>query len=561
MVVVASLAEAVSQAQAGSSFGSRRTSNAPNAGSSSGFAGFSTPNKPAETSNAGQSSNLFGLAVSTGSGGFFGNAGSNAASGHANATPASKPSTGYSFGSTTPAGNPPLNNAATGGTTSSPFGNIKPQEGNATNTSTLFGNLGAAKSSAQSSGGAAAPSNPFGGFSQPSADFLGSSKPPESTATTSSAQPSGGIFGAGQSNSSSSLFGNKAPQSGGVMFSNPNNPQGGGDNNSQGNATKPSLFPNLGGHSSISQSTSSSADNAPKPAFSFPPPKSQPTIENAGPTPTQAPGGLSFFGQSTSSGTSAPAPATASTAAPAGGLFSSLGGTSAAPSTTAPVSGLFSLGGASTTPSNTGTATTAAPSTTSASGLSSSLFSNPGTSATSAATSQPTAQAPVAGGPSGTGPSNTKPAASAGGPLGTGSSNTNLGASTSGPPPTAQSRLKNKSMDEIITRWASDLSKYQKEFQKQAERVASWDRMLVENSEKIQKLYGSTLEAERATTEVERQLTAVENDQNELEIWLDYYEREVDSLTSKQIGQGESLQGPDSERERTYAKPLISDSS
>lgn len=105
-------------------------------------------------------------------------------------------------------------------------------------------------------------------------------------------------------------------------------------------------------------------------------------------------------------------------------------------------------------------------------------------------------------------------------------------------------------MDEIITRWASDLSKYQKEFQKQAERVAAWDRMLVENSEKIQKLYGSTLEAERATTEVERQLTAVENDQREVEIWLDHYEKEVDKLTFTH-SHGESLQGPDQERERT----------
>lgn len=131
------------------------------------------------------------------------------------------------------------------------------------------------------------------------------------------------------------------------------------------------------------------------------------------------------------------------------------------------------------------------------------------------------------------------------------SSNPILGASTTGPAPNPQSRLKNKSMDEIITRWATDLSKYQKEFQKQAEQVSAWDRMLVENSEKIQKLYGSTLEAERAMTEVERQLTAVENDQEELTTWLNQYEKEVDSMMSAQVVQGESLQGPDQERERT----------
>ena len=106
-------------------------------------------------------------------------------------------------------------------------------------------------------------------------------------------------------------------------------------------------------------------------------------------------------------------------------------------------------------------------------------------------------------------------------------------------------------MDDIITRWASDLSKYQKQFQKQAEKVAQWDRMLVENSEKIQRLYGSTLEAERATTEVERQLTSVESDQTELEQWLDHYEKEVDQMMENQVGQGDGLSGPDSEREKT----------
>ena len=81
--------------------------------------------------------------------------------------------------------------------------------------------------------------------------------------------------------------------------------------------------------------------------------------------------------------------------------------------------------------------------------------------------------------------------------------------------------------------------------------MATWDRMLVENSDKIQKLYGSTLEAERATVEVERQLSAVENDQAELEYWLEHYERQVDEMMATQVGQGDSLYGPDQERERT----------
>lgn len=113
-------------------------------------------------------------------------------------------------------------------------------------------------------------------------------------------------------------------------------------------------------------------------------------------------------------------------------------------------------------------------------------------------------------------------------------------------------RLKNKTMDEIITRWATDLSKYQKEFKDQAAQVAQWDRLLVENGERIQKLYLETFEAEKGSREIERQLVGIESQQEELESWLDRYEGEVDAMFSKQLGHGEQLTGPDQEREKTY---------
>jgi nuclear pore complex protein Nup62 len=115
-------------------------------------------------------------------------------------------------------------------------------------------------------------------------------------------------------------------------------------------------------------------------------------------------------------------------------------------------------------------------------------------------------------------------------------------------------RLKNKTMDEIITRWATDLSKYQKEFKDQASKIAEWDRMLVENGEKIQKLYTSTYEAERANTEIDRQLGNVESQQEELGSWLDRYEEDLNELFAKNAGgaPGEQVAGPDQERERTY---------
>jgi nuclear pore complex protein Nup62 len=109
-------------------------------------------------------------------------------------------------------------------------------------------------------------------------------------------------------------------------------------------------------------------------------------------------------------------------------------------------------------------------------------------------------------------------------------------------------------MDEIITRWAADLSKYQKEFQSQAEQVASWDRALVENSDKVRQLYSKTFQAERDAAEVERQLTMMEENQQELDSYLDRYEKEIDNLMKMHGvgGKNESLRGPDQERERTY---------
>jgi nuclear pore complex protein Nup62 len=132
-------------------------------------------------------------------------------------------------------------------------------------------------------------------------------------------------------------------------------------------------------------------------------------------------------------------------------------------------------------------------------------------------------------------------------------SNTTSGfsASTTGPP-SQLPRLKNKTMDEIITRWATDLSKYQKEFKDQASKIAEWDRLLVENGEKIQKLYTSTYEAERASSEIERQLSNVESQQEELTAWLDRYESDLNELYAKQGGGNEQVAGPDQERERTY---------
>ena len=469
---------------------------------------FSTPNKPSEqpATSQSQTSNLFGGAASTGSGFSFGNLASNSSTAGqtATTTPTSKPTSNLFGNSTTPAGPPPSN------TTGANSGSVLFGKPPAPTSSNPFASFGQSSSAQQPTPSTTTKPGALGGFS------LGAITAQGSSATSSGAQ-STSIFSSTPNAANSNPFGNKrGSESNGGLFSNLGKTQDTGATKSdvsqpsQSAAPQPSnIFstgPQIAATSTAPKTnTSLFGDANAKPALNFGK-ATQGTV--ASPAATQS--GFNFFDKVTSSGTSAP-----SASAPSsnlGDLFPSFGKPNDKATTTTIDSGVLPAPASTTAPAT------------------SNLFGNPDKAANSA-NSQAPAQATAN--------------------QGLGGLNTNLGASTAGPAPTAQSRLKNKSMDDIITRWASDLSKYQKEFQQQAEKVATWDRMLVENSNKIQKLYGSTLEAERATTEVERQLSAVENDQEELSLWLDHYEKEVDVMISSSVGQGENLSGPDQERERT----------
>lgn len=107
-------------------------------------------------------------------------------------------------------------------------------------------------------------------------------------------------------------------------------------------------------------------------------------------------------------------------------------------------------------------------------------------------------------------------------------------------------------MDEVLTRWATDMSRYSKEFKDQAETIARWDQIIVDNSSKIDKLYVRTRTCERQTMSVDMQLAAVENQQSELESWLTKYETDIDEMLAKDSATPTELGGPDQERERTY---------
>ncbi|ODH28353.1 hypothetical protein ACO22_03954 [Paracoccidioides brasiliensis] len=427
------------------------------------------------------------------------------------------PSTGSLFGNATP--------AASGAT--SVFGNMsttpaKPPPQSSTGSS-LFGNQGSTKpGESVPLFGQKPSSNPFGGQGAITGTLSSTSASTPATTTTT-------------------LFPN-APQSqttsSGNLF---NVPATKGQNSeTEKSDAKPSAL-STAGTSTTPQTSgspfsvpSTSGTQSPQKQSSFP--SSKPTFGTLTPaTPAetaQKPLFGSQGGSSASTSTPSTTATTTTTATPAGGLFVGI----STPKTNAPkesttpastpgqaASGMFNLN----KPSTTTAPTTSTPATTSTTDGKTTITAPPTTDTTTATTTActtPTTTATASG----------------------------LGASIVGPPPPAQSRLKNKTMDEIITRWATDLTKYQKEFQEQAEQVATWDRMLVDNGTKVQKLYGNTVDAERATQEVERQLASVEGQQDELSSWLDRYEQEVQALLSKQVGTTDSLQGPDQERERTY---------
>ncbi|KAI1768317.1 Nsp1-like C-terminal region-domain-containing protein [Hypoxylon sp. FL1150] len=500
------------------------TASSTTVGASTGmFAPKTNTSTPAITTTpAPQPSGLF----SGNTGGLFSGTNTSGASASNTALQSTTPSKPmFALNSTTPAGAPPSKPAG-------PLFNSGAQPG-------LFASQPGAKKDGQPASGL---------FANP-----GSSTQASTTTKPESSAPPGGtslFASAGQaSNQSTSVFGGAKPAEsssapGGLFAGKPATTQGTSTTPNttpslfgqqpakpaDTTSTKPNLFGGpgvgaLGGMPANPSALLSGAGNASSTPAS--------TAGSATPATTQA-SGFTLGGSKPSDGASTSDKPTQQTSMFNLGKPPTSGATSTEQSKPAP--SLFGGAPSTTVP---GTTTTSAPTL--------GLGSNTATT-TTPATATPNSTAQPAG--SMFGASKATPSTENAAAQPAGGANT-LGASTAGPT-SSMARLKNKTMDEIITRWATDLSKYQKEFKDQAAQVAQWDRLLVENGERIQKLYLETFEAEKGSREVERQLVGIESQQEELEAWLDKYESEVDVMFSKQIGHGEQLTGPDQEREKTY---------
>ncbi|KAG7097103.1 hypothetical protein E1B28_004485 [Marasmius oreades] len=119
------------------------------------------------------------------------------------------------------------------------------------------------------------------------------------------------------------------------------------------------------------------------------------------------------------------------------------------------------------------------------------------------------------------------------------------------PPP---SMLRGKTIEEIVNKWHSELETHVREFNNFAAEVAMWDRALIENGNNLAALYSHVLQAEREQNEVDQSLDHIEQQQKDLAVTLDSYEKVTEEVFG---GAGGSLRaldtGPaDTERDKNY---------
>ncbi|KAI9591776.1 Nsp1-like C-terminal region-domain-containing protein [Syncephalis fuscata] len=124
-------------------------------------------------------------------------------------------------------------------------------------------------------------------------------------------------------------------------------------------------------------------------------------------------------------------------------------------------------------------------------------------------------------------------------------------ASTSAAAAGESNRLKGRSLENIVSLWASELDQHTREFHRRAQQVSDWDRILIENGNQISKLVNETTRLESAQSEVERQLEYIETQQRDLSHVLDVYEDRVTTTLSETTNNTERRVA-DTERARAY---------
>lgn len=95
-----------------------------------------------------------------------------------------------------------------------------------------------------------------------------------------------------------------------------------------------------------------------------------------------------------------------------------------------------------------------------------------------------------------------------------------------------QLSIMNKSIEDLITKWTNQLSLSSKTFENYSTRINEWDRILVDSSETVSKLYNDTILCEEKQEKIDQTLSYIEKQQDELDRLLTGYEKQTEKLTA-----------------------------
>ncbi|KAG0148817.1 hypothetical protein CROQUDRAFT_378623 [Cronartium quercuum f. sp. fusiforme G11] len=91
----------------------------------------------------------------------------------------------------------------------------------------------------------------------------------------------------------------------------------------------------------------------------------------------------------------------------------------------------------------------------------------------------------------------------------------------------APSLLRGKTMEDLVTRWTTELDERTNEFKHMADEIAAWDQVLIQNGDQISNLYSELQRIEPVQSSIDQTLDYVESQQAELCAALDDYERQL----------------------------------
>lgn len=121
--------------------------------------------------------------------------------------------------------------------------------------------------------------------------------------------------------------------------------------------------------------------------------------------------------------------------------------------------------------------------------------------------------------------------------------------------PTIQSTIQNKTLDEIIQKWVKELDAQVKLFHQRSIELNRWDKLLMEQGNKIAQLYDVVIQAETMQTELDQNLDYLASQQNELAGMLTLLENDVKKIYEQPPPTATNTEAgiSDSDREKMFS--------